>query len=178
MKTILAVSRHRAYRLSALILALLLVGIMPAALGTRIAHAAGPVPWQYKGFTIAAYSQDELGSSNTAASLQQLSHTGANSVTFVVTWYQDSVYSSSIYRTQNTASDASLTTAIGEAKALGLKVIIKPHVDSIDGNWRAHIHPCSITNVEPCPAANDLSGAWFSSYDAMMLHYADLGTRK
>ncbi len=178
MKKIVAVSHRRTYRSTALILALLLVGIMPTAMGTHTAQAAGPVPWQYKGFTIAAYSQDELGSSNTAASLQQLSHTGANSVTFVMTWYQDSIYSSSIYRTQNTASDASLTTAISEAKALGLRVIIKPHVDSIDGNWRAHIHPCSITNVEPCPTANDLSGAWFSSYDAMMLHYADLAQQQ
>jgi len=178
MKKALAVSRGHTHHLSAFVVALLLLSILPVALGTRIAQAAGLVPWQYKGFTIAAYSQDELGSSNTAASLQQLSLAGANSVTFVVTWYQDSVYSSSIYRTQNTASDASLTTAIVRARALGLKVIIKPHVDSIDGNWRAHIHPCSITNVEPCPTVNDLSGAWFSSYDAMMLRYADLAQQQ
>jgi len=178
MKEVCTVLQRRAYRLGVCALALVLVAIMPATAGSRSAQAAGPVPWQYKGFTIAAYSQDELGSGNTAASLQQLAQTGANSVTFVVTWYQDNIYSTGVYRTQNTASDASLTTAIGEARALGLKVIIKPHVDSADGNWRAHIHPCSITNAEPCPTANDLSGAWFSSYDAMLLHYADLAQQQ
>jgi len=75
-------------------------------------------------------------------------------------------------------SDASLITAIQEARALGLKVMIKPHVDSLDGQWRAHIHPCSVTYAEPCPAANDLAGTWFANYTTIMNHYADIAQQQ
>jgi len=158
-------------------LALLLIAAFIPARTTR-AQAASSLGWDYKGFTIAAYSQDELGSSNTAAALQQLARTGANAVTFAVSWYTDNVYSANIYRTSNTASDASLITAIQEARALGLKVMIKPHVDSLDGQWRAHIHPCSVTYAEPCPAANDLAGTWFANYTTIMNHYADIAQQQ
>jgi len=158
-------------------LALLLIAAFIPARTTR-AQAASSLGWDYKGFTIATYSQDELGSSNTAATLQQLARTGANAVTFAVSWYTDNVYSANIYRTSNTASDASLITAIQEARALGLKVMIKPHVDSLDGQWRAHIHPCSVTYAEPCPAANDLAGTWFANYTTIMNHYADIAQQQ
>ena len=56
--------------------------------------------------------------------------------------------------------------------------MIKPHVDSLDGQWRAHIHPCSITYAEPCPAANDLAGTWFANYTTIMNHYADIAQQQ
>jgi len=171
-------SRHRTVRTIAAAITFLVFSVASvtwraAGVSTQ-AHAASTVPWEFKGATIASYAQDELASSNTAASLQQLARTGANSVTFVVTWYQDNTYSASIYRTGNTASDTALVTAMNEARALGLKVIIKPHVDTSDGQWRARIRPCAVQGVQPCPAGSDLTSTWFSSYDAMMNHYADL----
>ena len=133
--------------------------------------------WTYKALTFAPVGGDELASGTTRASLRQLTATGANAVAFVPTWYQTNVNSPTIYRTENTSSDASLITAIGEARVLGLKVMLKPHLASLDGQWRAHINPCSI-NQEPCPASNSLASQWFSRYDAMMDHYATLGKQQ
>ena len=91
-----------------------------------------------------------------------MADTGANSVTFIVTWYTPSVYSTDVSRTGATASDASLIWAIQRARALGLQVSLKPHLDPQDGQWRANINP---TNVD----------LWFANYGAMINHYADLG---
>ena len=171
----------RSLRVAALVLLVLVTGLAAAG-GARppVAHAAGPVTWKYKGSTIASYAQSELGSANTAASLRQLAATGANSVTFVVTWYQDTIYTSSIYRTGNTAADAALITAMQEAEADGLKVVLKPQLDTLDGQWRAHIKPCSVTPASPdtCPSAADQASAWFASYSAMILHYADIASQQ
>jgi len=167
---------RRAASIALLVLGLVLTTVLPAQ--TPHVRAASPLGWEYKGFTMAPYSQDELGSSNTATALQQLAHAGANAVTFAVSWYTDNVYSATIYRTGNTASDASLITAIKEARSLGLKVVLKPHVDSLDGQWRAHIHPCSVSNVEPCPPANDRANTWFANYATIIDHYADIAQQQ
>jgi len=172
------IALRRAIHTIAVAITILVVSAAPVAWrGTGVAplaHAASTVAWEFKGTTIASYAQDDLASSNTAASLQQLAGTGANSVTFVVTWYQDNIYAANIYRTNNTASDAALITAMNEARALNLKVILKPHVDTLDGQWRARIRPCAVQGVQPCPAGSDLTGTWFASYDALMDHYADI----
>jgi serralysin len=47
------------------------------------------------------------------------------------------------------------------ARSLGLKVTLKPQVDLITGAWRGTIAP-----TDP--------NAWFTSYEAMIDHYADL----
>ena len=151
-------------------LALALCGIILVSLATvapaasrgsaPAARAAGIVAWERKGFSLPAWSESELF--NSGASLQQLADTGANSVTFIVTWYTPSVYSTDVSRTGATASDASLIWAIQRARALGLQVSLKPHLDPQDGQWRANINP---TNVD----------LWFANYGAMINHYADLG---
>ncbi len=76
------VTLHPVNVLALLLVVLLLATFVPAR--TTRAQAASSLGWDYKGFTIASYSQDELGSSNTAATLQQLARTGANAVTFAV----------------------------------------------------------------------------------------------
>lgn len=146
-------------RTLACILSLGVVLMSMVDLSHPVARAAGPVPWAFKSFTIAPYSDSILYSSG--PSLQQLAATGANSVTFAVTWYTDNVYSTNIYRTGNTASDASLIWAMQQARAEGLKVVLAPHLDSLDGQWRANINPSDYTT-------------WFANYTAMIDHYADI----
>lgn len=124
-----------------------------------VAHAATPLGWEHKGFTLNVWSETELYQSGPA--LQQLAQAGANTVTFTINWYTPHKYSTEIYRTSATASDASLIWAIGQARSLGLKVMLKPHLDSQDGAWRANINP---TNAD----------AWFSSYRTLITYYADL----
>jgi hypothetical protein len=81
------------------------------------AAAAGTVTWEYKNATIASWSEGDLYDSG--PTLRQLADTGANSVTFVVTWYTTSQYSTDIYRTGGTASDAALVWAIGQGTVAG-----------------------------------------------------------
>jgi len=54
----------------------------------RTAH--GPLGWQYQGFNLPVWSVDGFYDSGPA--LRQLADTGANSVTFVVTWYAINYY--------------------------------------------------------------------------------------
>lgn len=127
------------------------------------ARAVSGTNWQYKTATIASWSDSDLYSSGPA--LQQLANTGANAVTFTVGWFTDSIYASNVYQTTGTASDDSLIWAIGQAHSLGLQVLLKPHLDTQDGQWRANINP------------GDVNG-WFTNYGAMMDHYADLGNQQ
>jgi len=128
-----------------------------------VAQAASGINWQYKTATMPSWSTSDFYNSGPA--LQQLANTGANAVTFTVGWFTDSVYASNVYRTGGTASDDSLMWAIGQAHSLGLQVLLKPHLDSQDGQWRANINP------------GDVDG-WFANYGAMMDHYADLGQQQ
>jgi hypothetical protein len=148
---------------------LVALGLMAAGLLQRhpinTAHAAAAgvrVGWTYKGFTIVARSRDDLYASGPA--LRQLAATGANAVSFTVTWYTTNVYSTDIYTTDATASDGALIWAMRRAESLGLRVIVKPHLDSQDGQWRAYINPAD-------------AATWFANYRAMIDHYAVLAAR-
>lgn len=115
----------------------------------------------YKGFNYMAWQRDSYTSANAQNSLNQLAGTKANSVSINTIWYQDGKYSTTMYRDPvNTASDASMVTAIQRAKAKGLKVMIRPMVNS-QGNavWRGSFSPSDRT-------------AWFNNYRAMMNNYA------
>ena len=63
-----------------------------------------------------------------------------------------------------TPSDASLTRAIASARSAGLEVILKPHVDVLDGTFRGDIQPAD-------------RAAWFQSYKLFIGIYADLAAR-
>jgi len=104
------------------------------------------------------------GSAQALESLQRLRATGANSVAPVITWYVDSVHSSIAQAGPETPSDADLTTFVGRAHELGMKVMFTLHVNSRDGAWRGTLAP-------------DDKDAWFGSYREMADHYADLGAR-
>ncbi|MBV9174555.1 MAG: hypothetical protein JOZ81_31220 [Chloroflexi bacterium] len=133
------------------------------------AYAASPLAWQQKGFTMASWATNDL--SNAGPALDQLAATGANSVTFVVTWYQSTSSSTSIQATSATASDASLISAMQYARSRGLNVNLKPHVERMDGGWRATINPSDINAWFGLSTAYATSG---TSYAAMVTHYADL----
>jgi len=151
----------------ALALVLLSLGIAPWSTPTPVpvAAAGGTVNWTYKNFTIASYNQNDLYQSQT--SLQQMAAMGATSVTFTVTWYTSNIYSPVIFRGSNTTADEALQYAITQAQALGLAVMLKPHLDSLDGQWRAGMNPGS-----------GAADQWFSNYTAFLDHYADIGAQR
>jgi hypothetical protein len=122
--------------------------------------AAANLGWEHRGFNLPTWTENGLYESGPA--LEQLARTGANSVSFAPYWYQRTVESNQVFRTNYTSTDESLVWAIQKARSLGLKVSLHPLLDSQDLRWRAYIKP-----TDP--------DAWFKSYGDMMKHYADLG---
>jgi hypothetical protein len=101
-------------------------------------------------------------------SLQDLAATGTNWVSLVVMWYQTSYTGSAI--TPNpiyTATDEALVHAIETIHALGMKVMLKPHIDLIiGGEYRDDRENIAASNVT----------AWFQNYRTFILHYAKLAS--
>ncbi|MCS7239939.1 MAG: hypothetical protein NZ651_01635 [Candidatus Bipolaricaulota bacterium] len=94
-----------------------------------------------------------------------LKSTGANYIALLVTGYMDRADSAEIYADPlRTPSDPSLLHAMQVARSYGLKIMLKPHVDSKDGVWRGSISPSDIE-------------AWFASYKRFLVHYAVLAAK-
>lgn len=117
--------------------------------------------WQ-KGFTLSLVDQSN---SQIDASLEQLAATGANFVAISPGWLTDNKYSSNVVRKSRTPSDEKVRYTIRKAKSLGLKVMIKPHLDRKDGGWRAFIDPSD-------------KAKFFQNYSNMMLLYADIAAQE
>jgi hypothetical protein len=104
-----------------------------------------------------AYGQPEASGARSA-----LAATGGNWGGLLTTWYMEGRTSSTVGpRPTRTPSDDVVRRAIEEMHALGLRVMLKPHVDVLDGTWRGQIAPSD-------------PGAWFASYSEMMLHFAGM----
>ncbi len=118
-----------------------------------------------KGMSLASYWHDQYSYPESDSSLIALSQTGVDWISILATWYQDSIGSTVIYRdTLQTPDDSSLIFMIDRAHELGLKVMLKPHVDPQDLTWRALIEFHNEADWM----------AWFSSYTAFITHYASL----
>jgi hypothetical protein len=100
-------------------------------------------------------------SADSEASLDNLARTGANSISIVPTLYVSDIASADFHATSRTESLANLRDAIGDAHARGLSVLLKPHVDPLDGRWRADMAPADID-------------AWFAGYKSLIVDYARL----
>lgn len=103
-------------------------------------------------------------------SLSKLKEAGCEWVCLSFYTLQDTVYATSIpFDYAYTVTDRDITAAVQEARKLGLKVCLKPVVNSRDGIWRAHIgFPDQEGEAEP------YWEKWFASYTAFLIHYAEL----
>jgi len=101
-------------------------------------------------------------------SLAHLTETAANWIGLIVTCYQDNLESTQISANESTPSDEDLIHVIGQAHALGLKVMLKPHLDLANDptHWRGEIGQAYATEAQ--------WAEWFASYRAFIEHYADL----
>ncbi len=113
------------------------------------------------GFNYPVWSREGYASAAAADALQDLAATGAGWVALTPTLYQRDRRDSDPAAGPRTPSDDSLRAAIRAAKAAGLKVALKPHVDIEGGGVRALIEPRDPER-------------WFAAYDARMLRYARL----
>ncbi len=102
-------------------------------------------------------------------SLKKLKETGSEWIALSFYTYQAHVYATDIpFDYGHTMTDRDIEHAVRQAKRLGLKVCLKPVVNSKDGIWRAHI------GFPPEEASKPYWDAWFRSYRNFLCHYAEL----
>ena len=121
-----------------------------------------------KGISYAAWWPGLYSLPESDISLAHLAETGANWISLIVTCYQDTISSTNIYPSDGTPTDEDLVHVLDRAHALGLKVMLKPHLDlwNDPAHWRGQIGPAFGTEAE--------WQEWFASYLAFIKHYAKL----
>jgi len=120
----------------------------------------------YTGYFGTAYDGD-----GPLLALERLGQTNASWTSVLVTGYQDNIRSTSIdFTGAATPTDASVERIIRRAHELGLKVMLKPHVDLANdsGHYRGEIGP-DFTAAQ--------WAAWFASYRPFILHFAAMAER-
>jgi hypothetical protein len=114
-----------------------------------------------RGITLPSWYRTDYDSPAADRYLRGIRATGARWITLTPTWYQNRVTDPGMHTTEETASDASVRRIVRRAHALGLKVMIKPHVDLPGDEDRAEIRPRD-------------RDAWFTAYRRFITHYAGL----
>lgn len=120
-----------------------------------------------KGMTYVTWMENAYRTPEADQSLRNLAATGASSIALVVTGYQDTASSIAISRSPPfTPTDGDLIHVVDDAHRLGLKVMLKPHIDLTKDadHWRADIGFKDEADW----------AAWFASYREFMNHYAEL----
>ncbi|MCL1880973.1 MAG: glycosyl hydrolase family 53 [Oscillospiraceae bacterium] len=127
---------------------------------------------EIKGFTY-GYSakRGDWRSPEGIKSQDALYELGNNWVCLSVLNYQDKFYSTQIkFDFVRTPTDKDVAFAVEKAHSKGVKVCLKPMLNSDDHMWRAHIGFPDKNMGEKDGYWND----WFKSYTNFMVHYAEL----
>ncbi len=123
-----------------------------------------------KGICYVTWEKERYSSANSDKSLENLAQTGAQWVQIVTAYYQYKYNSKEIFPSEKTPSDASLIHAIKRAQALGMKVMLKPHIDLIDESGGLCRGDIGFQNQADWQE-------WFSQYLNFILHYAKLADK-
>jgi hypothetical protein len=111
------------------------------------------------GFNLACWAKECYGTPAAQKSLSNMAETGAAWVAVVPQRYMPTADSSEIVIGEYAPTDDDLRAAIRRAKGHGLKVALKPHIDVLDGTFRAKAAPKD-------------ADAWWRAHDDYILHYA------
>ena len=127
---------------------------------------------EIKGFTYGYAAR--RGDYRTPAAIKSqdlLYELGNNWVCLAVLNYQKAFYSTEIaFDFSRTPTDRDIAFAVEKAHSKGVKVCLKPMLNSDDNMWRAYIGFPDLNMGE-----NDVYwNKWFESYTAFMAHYAEL----
>lgn len=132
------------------------------------------IPFQ-KGMTYAGgrwCPEVRLDSALSDRSLEDLSTTGANWIALVVTDFELSINTTDIFPVpEGSNTDIEIEHAVLKAHELGLKVMLKLHIDtlySFGGNWRGDIG---------VHFSDDKWKSWFNNYIPFAVFYAKLAQR-
>jgi len=144
---------------------ILVAAVIGAAPGSRRDVQAQAT--KQRGVSYVAWQPGEYSWPDSDQALANLRATGADWVSLIVTQYQDNAFSTEIGPTASTPTDADLMHAVARAHALGLKVMLKPHVDLSNdaAHWRGEIGQ---------GFGEAQWAAWFTSYTRFITHYAQL----
>jgi hypothetical protein len=132
------------------------------------ANAAPLPPDFHKGITFESWWKEEFSGSNADQVLADIIQPmGADWIALIVKCQQATLASTDINcAADTTATDSELAHVIQQAHSLGIKVMLKPHIDLTNpGDGRHNI------NFGSDESAWD---KWFASYSAMMTSYAAL----
>lgn len=135
-------------------------------------HLASMSAFQ-EGVVYASWWHGEYSSDESDQTLSEaIKPTGANWISVVVTCYQEKISSTRIEckPETKTPTDDDLAHVISDAHRLGLRVMLKPHID-LDGDpthWRGEIG-----------SGNDEAAwkDWFVSYNDFITHYAKVAQK-
>lgn len=117
-----------------------------------------------RGANVVPASNSDFASASFQQSMRNLRATGATSVALIVPYYQSNIYSTDIGPGYNTPTDAALASAIDYLHSLGFSVMLKMHIDSYDGSWRAYINPPD-------------RSSWFTNYRNHLVHIAQIAAQ-
>jgi hypothetical protein len=124
--------------------------------------------FEWESITQPSYWGGQILDPNGLKAMSQIVATGANTVTIIPKFFQADKFSTSMglrlgdpTNPWDNESDTfeQVRQSILEAKARGLKVVVKPHLETNNRIWRAELAP-----TDP--------KAWFDCYKAMMVEYA------
>jgi hypothetical protein len=117
----------------------------------------------------ATWWQGNYASPASDQALAELAETGTEWLSLIVTCYQETMTSTEITcDLPRTPTDDDLAHALETARALGFRVMLKPHLDlnDDDSHWRGDIGAGF--------ADEETWAAWFAAYQAMIVGYAEL----
>jgi hypothetical protein len=148
---------------------LLLIGPLPPP---DVPVTPQPLPADFqKGITYESWASDEFAGADSDRTLSDvIKPLGTNAIALIVKCTQADLTSTQIdCDTSGTAKDDELEHVITKAHDLGLSVMLKPHVNLADPSH----------SRDQISFGRDEAGwrAWFGSYTAMLLRYADLAQR-
>ncbi len=131
----------------------------------RVSPSNNGIPFM-RGCVLTSWWYTDYESLKVEETLLQMREDGCDTVLVLITWYQDTLTSTVIYRrSQKTPRDAGVAHVTNYAHSLGMDVYFKPHVDVIENDaWRGYI---TFTNESDWTA-------WFASYQSFITYYLDM----
>lgn len=122
--------------------------------------------FEYQGFGYASWWNGNFAAPASAQGLDEVVGMQANSVAITASYYMASSTASDIYAdARKTESITNVAKAVDDAHARGLSVLLKPHVDALDGLPRMQMAPADVA-------------AWFADYKAILMEYAVMAEAK
>jgi hypothetical protein len=156
-------------RLALSILALMYV--LTTRASTEFTPPDAPQASMQKGVSYAAWWSGDYRKPGADLSLEWLASTGATWIALIVTGYQETHTATTIdFRSERTPTDVDLIHVIRQAHALGLKVMLKPHLD-LPKEWESEFWRGDVGTAFTTEAQ---WSAWFASYGDFVGHYASL----